>query len=223
MRESRCERGLIVLVGPANVGNSDRGRSPGPISRRSLRETLMGVGPDVSDPAEEPDPDRSAPNDGGRSESAVERDDRNLMELVQELRVAGLGVQVLFGFLLALPFSTRFVRLSHAQRNLYVVSLLLAALSTALLGGPVAYHRLVFRRHMIGRLVRVANLMAIGGIAAVGLAISAAVALVASVVYGGAAVPFIAAMTFGVFVVLWFVLPIASRGPRQSDGSSRRP
>ena len=84
--------------------------------------------------------------DGGRNESVAERDDRNLMELVQELRVAGLGVQVLFGFLLALPFSVRFVKLSHAQLGLYVASLLLAALATALLGLP-AYHRLVFRRH----------------------------------------------------------------------------
>ena len=105
------------------------------------------------------------------------------MELVQELRVAGLGVQVLFGFLLSLPFTVRSCNSSHSQRNLYVVSLLLAALSTTLLGGPVAYHRLVFRRHKKGRLVRAANIMAIGGIAAVGLAVAAAVALIASFVY----------------------------------------
>ena len=60
--------------------------------------------------------------------------------------MAGLGVQVLFGFLLSLPFTTRFSRLSHGQRELYLASLVLAAVSTALLVGPVAYHRLVFRR-----------------------------------------------------------------------------
>src|SRR5580704_5251750 len=105
-------------------------------------------------PADEP-----ASHDSGRDESEAERDDRNLAELLQELRVAGLGVQVLFGFLLSLPFSVRFVKLSHAQRELYIASLLLAALSTALLCGPVAYHRLVFRRREKERLLRVANTM----------------------------------------------------------------
>ncbi len=133
--------------------------------------------------------------------------------------MAGLGVQVLFGFLLALPFSVRFVRLDGAQLNLYVTSLLLAALATALLGGPVAYHRLVFRRHKIGRLVKASNVMAIGGLAAVGLAICAAVALVVSVVYRGVEVPLIAAMTFATFFTLWFILPIVNRGPSPREGN----
>src|ERR1035438_4467191 len=77
-----------------------------------------------------------------RDETPEQRDDRNLAELLQELRVAGLGVQVLFGFLLSLPFTSRFARLSHAQRELYITSILLAAVSTALLVAPVAYHRL---------------------------------------------------------------------------------
>ena len=55
-----------------------------------------------------------------RDETVAERDDRNLAELLQELRVAGLGVQVLFGFLLCLPFTNRFARLSHGQRELYL-------------------------------------------------------------------------------------------------------
>ena len=89
--------------------------------------------------ADEAEPARDDP---GRNESEAERDDRNLTELIQELRVAGLGIQVLFGFLLSLPFTVRFAKLSDSQRNLYVITLLLAGLSTALLGGPVAYHRL---------------------------------------------------------------------------------
>ncbi len=113
-----------------------------------------------------------ARDDPGRNESEAQRDDRGLAELLQELRVAGLGVQVLFGFLLSLPFSVRFVRLSGAQRDLYVTSLVLSALSTALLCGPVAYHRLVFRRHQKARLLRTANVMALAGLGAVGLAIS---------------------------------------------------
>ena len=77
-----------------------------------------------------------------RDETQAERDDRNLAELLQELRVAGLGVQVLFGFLLSLPFTTVFKQLDGSDRDLYLACLLLAAVATALLLGPVAYHRL---------------------------------------------------------------------------------
>src|ERR1700678_3138443 len=101
------------------------------------------------------------PPPDGRSESAAQRSDRNLMELLQELRVAALGVQVLFGFLLALPFSARFVELETWQRGLYIAVLLLAALATALLTGPVAYHRFVFRQRQKENLVRTANVLAI--------------------------------------------------------------
>ena len=76
-----------------------------------------------------------------RPESVAERDDRNLAELIQELRVVSLGVQVLFGFLLSLPFTVRFVGLNGAQRDLYLASLVLSAVATVLLLGPVAYHR----------------------------------------------------------------------------------
>jgi hypothetical protein len=120
-------------------------------------------------------------------------------------------VQVLFGFLLSLPFSVRFERLGHPQRQLYVASLLLAALSTALLCGPVAYHRLVFRRHEKGRLLRVANIMALLGLGTVGLAISAAVLLVVGFVERGAAVAVMAAVTVVCFAGLWFVFPLAHR------------
>ena len=113
-----------------------------------------------------------------RDESEEERADRNLGELLQELRVAGLGVQVLFGFLLSLPFTNRFSHLSPGQRNLYLGTIVLAAVATALLLGPVAYHRLVFRQGEKERLVRAANVMAIAGLAAVGLAVSAAILLV---------------------------------------------
>src|SRR6185437_6803861 len=101
-----------------------------------------------------------AEDPGPRDESEADRLDRNLGELLQELRVAGLGVQVLFGFLLSLPFTTRFTHLSPGQRNLYLGTIVLAAVATALLLGPVAYHRLVFRQGEKERLVRAANVMA---------------------------------------------------------------
>src|SRR5580700_11087332 len=122
-----------------------------------------GAGPGTGTP-----PDR-------REESAAQRVDRNLGELLQELRVAGLGVQVLFGFLLSLPFTTAFKQLSGGERDLYLVCLILAAVAAALLLAPVAYHRLVFRQGEKENLVRSANIMAILGLITVGLAVSASV------------------------------------------------
>ena len=146
-----------------------------------------------------------------RNESKAERDDRNLVELLQELRVAGLGVQVLFGFLLSLPFTNRFTRLSHGQRDLYLVTLALAALATAVLVGPVAYHRLVFRRGQKERLVRAASVMAVVGLAVVGLDVSAVILLVTSFVVGGVPAVMITVLVVCVFGVLWFAYPLARR------------
>ena len=151
---------------------------------------------------------------GRPGETEAERDDRNLIELLQELRVAGLGVQVLFGFLLSLPFTTRFVQLNHAQRGLYVASLLLAAVSIGLLLAPVAYHRLVFRQHQKEQLVKDANILAILGLAAVGLAISASVLLVVGYVDPGFIATVITVLTLCLFAVLWFVLPLVRRRTR---------
>jgi hypothetical protein len=153
-------------------------------------------------PSQEPDP---------RQESPEQRDDRNLAELLQELRVAGLGVQVLFGFLLSIPFTTKFSRLSEAQRALYLTTLLLAALATALLVGPVAYHRLVFRRQEKERLVRAANVLAILGLAVVGLAVTSAVTLIFSYVAGGLPTVLVTIIVLGMFAGLWFVFPLARR------------
>ena len=146
-----------------------------------------------------------------RDETEAERDDRNLAELLQELRVAGLGVQVLFGFLLSLPFTNKFAELSHGQRQLYIATLILAAVSTALLLGPVAYHRLVFRQQQKERLVRAANVMAILGLMAVGLAISAAVLLVTGYVDHGLPSALITVFVVAMFGGLWFALPLARR------------
>jgi hypothetical protein len=144
-------------------------------------------------------------------ETEAERDDRNLIELLQELRVAGLGVQVIFAFLLALPFTTRFGALGPAQRGLYVAALVLAAVSTALLLGPVAYHRLVFRRHLKQHLIRAANRMAIAGLTTVALTVGAAVLLVISYVTPGLTTVLITVFVAGLFGCLWFALPLVRR------------
>jgi Family of unknown function (DUF6328) len=154
---------------------------------------------------------RAAGSPDPRNESEAERDDRNLAELLQELRVTGLGVQVLFGFLLSLPFTNRFARLSHGQRDLYLATLVLSALATALLLGPVAYHRLVFRRGQKEGLVRTASVMAIGGLAVVGLAVSAAVLLVTGFVASGVPAVLITVFVVCVLGILWFAFPLARR------------
>jgi hypothetical protein len=118
---------------------------------------------------------------------------------------------VLFGFLLSLPFTNRFTRLSGGQRDLYLASLLLSAVATALLLGPVAYHRLVFRRGEKERLVRAANVMALLGLGAVGLAVSAAVLLVTGYVVSGLPAALIAVFVFCMFGGLWFVFPLSRR------------
>jgi len=187
----------VARNAPASVNSADRRGEPG-----AGRPDQPGTGR----------PDQ--PGAGRPGETGAERDDRNLIELLQELRVAGLGVQVLFGFMLALPFTTKFVKLSQPQRDLYVASLLLAAISTALLMAPVAYHRLVFRRHQKEALVKDANVMALCGLAAVGLAISGAVLLVVSYVDQGLPAVIIAVLVVCLFAGLWFALPLARRRSR---------
>src|SRR5487761_1151189 len=167
---------------------------------------------------------RAAGSPDLRNESEAERDDRNLAELIQELRVAGLGVQVLFAFLLSLPFTVRFAQLNDGQRDLYLACLGLAAVAITLLIGPAAYHRLVFRRGMKERLVRFANVLAILGLTAVGASVLAAVLLVtwyvAGALAGGLITAVIGVMLFG----LWFPVPLVSRYDRelQRPRSTRR-
>jgi Na+/melibiose symporter-like transporter len=146
-----------------------------------------------------------------RDETQAQRDDRNLAELLQELRVAGLGVQVLFGFLLSLPFTNRFSRLGSGQRGLYLADLVLAAVATALLLGPVAYHRLVFRRGQKEALVKAASVMAICGLIVVGLAVSVSVLLVASFVVSVVPAALMTGLVACMFGLLWFAFPLTRR------------
>ena len=144
------------------------------------------------------------------------------MDLLQELRVGTLGVQVLFGFLLGLPFTLRFSRLEAWQRWLYLAIIMLSTISIVLLVAPVAYHRLLFRRHQLGSLLRAANAMAIAGLATVALAVTGVVLLVTSYVEPGVPTPVLTVVVGGLFVSLWFVLPLTRReqtpGPGNQEG-----
>ena len=159
---------------------------------------------------------------GRPGETPEQRDDRNLVDLLQELRVGTLGVQVLFGFLLALPFTVRFSRLEAWQRWLYLAVVMLSSISIVLLVAPVAYHRLLFRRHQLGSLLRAANVMAIAGLVTVALAVTGAVLLVSSYVQPGVPAAVLAIIVGGLFAGLWFALPLSRRGQaqRQSGGAS---
>src|SRR5580704_8381856 len=148
---------------------------------------------------------------GRPGETRDERADRNLVDLLQELRVATLGVQVLFGFLLGLPFTSHFGALHAWQRGLYVAIVMLSSVSIVLLVAPVAYHRLLFRRHQLEYLIRAANVMAVCGLVTVGLAVVSAVLLVTSYVVPGLPAIVLAVITVVMFGGLWFGLPAARR------------
>src|SRR3954469_14529481 len=125
-----------------------------------------------------------APPLSERNETALERLDRNLIELMQEVRVAQTGVQVLFGFLLTVPFTARFGALTEGQRRLYFATLAVAGAAAMLLIAPSAQHRILFRCGDKERLVRVANRYAIGGLVCVAIAMVGALLLVADVLFG---------------------------------------
>ncbi|HEX3002813.1 MAG TPA: DUF6328 family protein [Angustibacter sp.] len=120
-----------------------------------------------------------------RTESHDERMDRNWNELLQELRVSQTGVQILAGFLLTLPFQQRFSQLGTPERTLYLVTVVVACLSTLLLVTPVVLHRALFRRHAKDTLVRAADRLARAGLVALGVTVSGVVTLVFTVVLGG--------------------------------------
>lgn len=153
----------------------------------------------------------------GRRESEDERLDRNLGELLQELRVALPGVQVLFAFLLAVPFQRNFNRISPFEEKVYFATLLCTAISAALLISPSAYHRLTFHLQQKRQLVFLANRLTIAGLGFLALAMIGAIMLITDVLFGSpATVVFSAAATL-LFAVLWGVLPLRRRARLLSE------
>jgi hypothetical protein len=143
----------------------------------------------------------------GRNETPLERADRNLNELLQELRVAQTGIQVMFAFLLTVPFTQRFPTLSPFERTTYFVTLMLAAAGAVLLIAPTAYHRMLFRQGDKPHIVRVANTFALAGLACVGTAIVGVILLASSVLYGNAVVAISTGAMAALWLVLWYALP----------------
>jgi hypothetical protein len=147
----------------------------------------------------------------GRAETDDQRLDRNLSELLQELRVALPGVQVLFAFLLAVPFQQNFTEISTFEEKVYFATLLCTAVSAALLISPTAYHRLTFHLQQKRQLVLLANRLAIAGLGFLALAMTGAIMLITDVLFGGIATAVFSLAAAAMFVVLWGVLPLRRR------------
>jgi len=147
----------------------------------------------------------------GREETDDERLDRNLGELLQELRVALPGVQVLFAFLLAVPFQQHFTEITPFEKKVYFATLLCTAVSAALLIAPTAYHRLTFHLQQKRELVYLANRLAIAGLGFLALAMTGALTLITDVLYGGIVTVIVTVAAASMFVGLWYVLPLQRR------------
>jgi hypothetical protein len=168
----------------------------------------------MQDEASNRSPERPEAGDVGvaeRSETELERYDRNLTELMGELRVALPGVQVLFGFLLIVPFNQRFGEVSPFEQDLYFGALLLTLLASMLLIAPSVIHRLEFRRGQKAYVVHTANRLMIAGLAVLATAMTTAVLLVTHYLFGPVTAVVTTISVASAFVLIWFVLPLHRR------------
>lgn len=137
--------------------------------------------------------------------------DRELSELLQELRVALPGVQVLFAFLLTIPFAQRFTIITAAQKTAYFIAFLSTAIATALLIAPSAYHRIQWRQRDKERMLRTSTMLTLVGLAFLTAAMTATIFVVTDVLYETAWALMTAAVAAVLFALLWFLLPTSRR------------
>jgi hypothetical protein len=144
-------------------------------------------------------------------ETEKERLNRELIELLNELRVALPGVQVLFAFLLAVPFQARFGQTTSFQRDVFFAGLALSLIATALLIAPTAVHRLNFRAHDKEAIVLISNKLVIAGTGFLALAMISVTALISDILFGKTATVVVSVLSALLFVLLWIVLPLSRR------------
>lgn len=155
-------------------------------------------------------------------ETKKQRVDRELIELLNEVRIALPGVQVLFAFLLILPFQQAFSSTSDIDRTVYTVALLFSALAAALLMAPSAYHRINFRRNVKEEMLFDSNKLIIAGLVCTAIGVACSIYLVVDIVHGGTAAVLATLATLTVFGFLWLAVPLARRGePESLDGDAR--
>lgn len=162
----------------------------------------------------EPPERTTTPPDAGRHETELERYDRNLTELMGELRVALPGVQVLFAFLLVAPFNQRFGTVSTFERWLYFTTLMWTLLASMLLIAPTLTHRLSFQRGDKPYVVRSANRMTILGLCSFAVAMTSAILLITHYLFGPLTAIITTVVVFIAFASIWFALPLRRRRQR---------
>lgn len=156
-------------------------------------------------------------------ETQEQRWRRNFGDLLQELRVAQTGMQILFAFLLTLPFSNGFSKVTAFQKDIYIVALLSAAGAVALIISPVAFHRALFRRGRKPELVRFAHTMATGGLALMLVSTVSSVLLITDYVLPRSMAFVLSGATAVWFLVFWVALPFLRRHWGEDDGDDEDP
>ena len=172
----------------------------------------MGAGaPPSADPERAPRARVAAEPERLRDETDTERLDRNLIELLQEVRVVQTGVQVLFAFLLTVPFSSRFDEITGFQRGAYFAALVGTAAASVLLIAPTSVHRILFRMGQKEYMVELSNRLAMGGLVSLAIAMVAAMMLVSDVMFGMAVAIVVSVATAVAFAFVWAALPLRRR------------
>jgi Na+/melibiose symporter-like transporter len=141
-------------------------------------------------------------------ESHEERINRELIELLNELRVALPGVQIMFAFLLAVPFTQRFANVTELQKDVFMAALLCTLAGTVFLIAPSAFHRIRFRDRDKEALLKSSNVFAIAGLVFLALGMTAVVFLVTDLLFKGLFTALVTAVTAALFAVVWFALPL---------------
>jgi hypothetical protein len=144
----------------------------------------------------------------GRAETRMERLDRNSIELMGQLRVAGTGIQVLLAFLLIVPFNTRWSQVSAFERDVYFVTLLCIAAAATLLIAPTVHHRILFQRGEKAYLVSLGNRLAIIAMVLLTIGLTGILLLISGVLFGGVAAGLVGAAALVGVAGLWFGLPL---------------
>jgi anti-anti-sigma factor len=157
----------------------------------------------------------------GRPETSLQRLDRNLEELTGELRVVVTGVQVLFAFLLIVPFNSGFSGVGPFERGVYLATLICAALAALCTLAPAAYHRLEFRSYDKRHLVFISNRLSIAGMTFLALAMCGSLLLVTTKLFGAGAGVVTAGVMAVLFAGLWFVAPLRRRSSLRRDAQGR--
>ena len=164
----------------------------------------------------EPGQKRSEPTDRDdrapvRDELPMERLDRNSIELMGQLRVAGTGIQVLFAFLLVVPFNARWSRVTAFDRYVYYVTLLCIASAAVLLIAPSVHHRVLFRQGEKAYLVKLGNRLAIIAMVLVSVGLTGILLLISNVLFGGVTAAIVAAIALIAVATLWFGIPLSRK------------